>query len=495
LSEEQIQENSDKAKLGSWDNVLNGTGQGRCSDDIHKYLNEHLPGWRETLDDKCIKEVKELIKRAKTRETNGGDLLPKQFHHIPQKERTTAQNIEYKDASKLKNIKKAITTPEKNKPKKNVKKTAKKHEKKRREVSKTVIDLLDENLPGWNESINDIAIKFANDIIKRANIRKEAGGKLLPTNYSKPKNGEDVRTEEQKQEKLDDNKLRNWRSALAGSENAVCCDEVRDLLDANLPKWRELKGKGKKQPLPEPTQPEAPPPKKRTIKIKKQTTIPIATTTAEQTTPHHFPPPSEIGLLHKTYLKMRSDTLNTKFKADPQLWRDYHATRKRNFAAYDPASIPSNQIIRELEKIQTKRRKVVVDMGCGEAPIAHYFKNKNDNRFTFHNYDHQSGGDPLIQEVDISALPLDDASVEIGIMSLALWGTKENCTQYIKEAYRVLESGGLFYISDSTKKWSPEPLTPENGGELLRTLLTENGFKIIGSTLGSPFCLFVCNKL
>ncbi len=265
--------------------------------------------------------------------------------------------------------------------------------------------------------------------------------------------------------------------------------DIRTEWEATLQKYGEYLNQSI---IPLPTT-EAPPPKKRTIKIKKQTAIPIATTTVEQTTPHHFPPPSEIGLLHKTYLKMRSDTLNAKFKAEPKLWRDYHATRKRNFATYDPASIPSNQIIRELEKIQTKRRKVVVDMGCGEAPIAHHFQ--NDLRFTFHNYDHQSGGDPLIQEVDISALPLDDASVEIGIMSLALWGTLDNCTQYIKEAYRVLESGGLFYISDSTKKWSPEPLTPENGGEFLRTLLAENGFRIIDSTIGSPFCLFVCNKL
>jgi superfamily II DNA or RNA helicase len=248
--------------------------------------------------------------------------------------------------------------------------------------------------------------------------------------------------------------------------------------------------------IPEPTQPEAPPPKKRKLILKKQTAIPVATITETPITPHHhFPPPSEIGLLHKTYLKMRSDTLNAKFNSDPQLWLDYHATRKRNFASYDPASIPSNQIIRELEKIQTKRRKVVVDMGCGEAPIAHHFLAKNDNRFTFHNYDHQSGGDPLIQEVDISALPLEDASVEIGIMTLALWGTLDNCTQYIKEAYRVLESGGKFYISDSTKKWSPEPLTQENGGEFLRTLLIENGFKIINEDIGLPFCLFVCAKI
>ena len=235
------------------------------------------------------------------------------------------------------------------------------------------------------------------------------------------------------------------------------------------------------------------PPKKRT---KKQSALPIATASVEaQTPPHNFPPPSDIGVLHQSYLRMRADTLHEKFKTDPQLWRDYHATRKRNFATFEADSIPSNQIIQELEKIQTKRQKVVVDMGCGEAPIAHHFLGKNDPRFVFQNYDHQSGGDPLIQCVDISGLPLEDASVEIGMMSLALWGTQENCAQYIKEAYRVLESGGKFYISDSTKRWSPEPLTPENGGELLRNLLTSQGFKIISESIGTPFCLFVCSKV
>ena len=133
-------------------------------------------------------------------------------------------------------------------------------------------------------------------------------------------------------------------------------------------------------------------------------------------------------------------------------------------------------------------------MGCGKADIAHYFKKKKDNRFLFYNYDHQSGGDEMIKEVNISELPLEDASVEIAIMSLALWGTRENCIQYIREAYRVLESGGKFYISDSTKKWSPNELTKENGGELLRNLLTENGFKIISEDIGVPFCFFVCSK-
>ena len=203
---------------------------------------------------------------------------------------------------------------------------------------------------------------------------------------------------------------------------------------------------------------------------------------------------SEIGKLHRTYHRIKSEKLHQKFKDDPQLWLDYHETRKKNFASYEKESIPTNRIIKELEKIKTKRQKVVVDMGCGKADIAHYFKKKKDDRFLFYNYDHQSGGDEMIQEVDISELPLEDASVEITIMSLALWGTRENCIQYIREAYRVLESGGKFYISDSTKKWSPNELTKENGGELLRNLLTENGFKIISEDIGIPFCLFVCSK-
>jgi hypothetical protein len=270
------------------------------------------------------------------------------------------------------------------------------------------------------------------------------------------------------------NQKQNYKKNVDIMKNQI----IRNEWEATIEKYAEYL----KQPITEPT-----------LKVKKQTDIPLPS--AESTCHHQFPPPSKIGTLHRTYHRMRSDNLHAKFKEDPQLWREYHAIRKETFATYEPSSIPANQIIRKLEEYKTKRKKVVVDMGCGEAPIAHYFQDKNDTRFIFHNYDHQSGGDPLIQEVDISSLPLDDASVEIAIMSLALWGTDDNCTQYIKEAYRVLESGGKFYISDSTKKWSPEPLTPENGGELLRTLLTTNGFVIMDENIGSPFSLFMCEKL
>ena len=285
-------------------------------------------------------------------------------------------------------------------------------------------------------------------------------------------------------------KLGGW----IGTQNKNYVVNIGCMSDPDIRiKWEEMLEKYKHIFIQEPVSlepvslaQEPPPPKK-----KKRNLVIKPTTESASTHTHH--PISVIGQFHKTHIRMRSDTLHQKFKDNPTLWEDYHQMRASTFANYDPASIPSNRIIQELEKIKTKRQVVVVDMGCGKASIAHHFQ--KDTRFVFHNYDHQSGGDTMIQEIDISSLPLDDASAEYAIMSLALWGTKENCIQYIKEAFRVLESKGRLYISDSTKKWSPDPLTSENAGQLLRTMITENGFKIISEDVGIPFCLFVCDKL
>ena len=321
--------------------------------------------------------------------------------------------------------------------------------------------------------------------------------------YMKVKNKAPSATDE----KPEIRKLGNWVSHqkhnYAKNRYIMKKPEIRSKWEATLEKYKEYL----KQEIIPIQSDEQKPEEKFIIKIKnkkkiikkQKTIIPTSSntdiSTIENQTTHHFPQqPSDIGQLHKTYLRMRSDNLHQKFKENPQLWKEYHAIRKKTFAHYDHDSIPSNIIIRKLEKIKTKHKKIVVDMGCGQAPIAHHFLEKNDPRFTFHNYDHISGGDTIIQEVNISHLTEEDSSVDIAIMSLALWGTQEDCTQYIKEAYRILESGGKFYICDSTKKWSFELMTQENGGELLRKMLMENGFTIIHEEIGNPFCLFECYK-
>ena len=136
---------------------------------------------------------------------------------------------------------------------------------------------------------------------------------------------------------------------------------------------------------------------------------------------------SDISVLHQLYKTMNSSNLHKEFNEnDKQLWREYHEISEENEKSFPEDEIPRNRIIQELLKIKTKRTKLIVDMGCGKAQISKYFE--NDQRFKFINYDHVSC-DNNIQSCDISLMPLEDNSVEICILSLAMWGS--NCHDYL----------------------------------------------------------------
>ena len=130
-------------------------------------------------------------------------------------------------------------------------------------------------------------------------------------------------------------------------------------------------------------------------------------------------------------------------------------------------------------------------MGCGKAQIANHFA--NDTRFTFINYDHVSSKENVLVQ-DISNNGLEDHSVEICILCLAMWGS--NCHDYVREAYRILESGGKLYIMEATKRWTDESVV-EGGqpADKLKKLLEESGFQIDSKKSSvEKFSLFVCTK-
>jgi ubiquinone/menaquinone biosynthesis C-methylase UbiE len=130
-------------------------------------------------------------------------------------------------------------------------------------------------------------------------------------------------------------------------------------------------------------------------------------------------------------------------------------------------------------------------MGCGKAQIADHFA--NDKRFSFINYDHVSSKENVLVQ-DISNTGLEDHSVEICILCLAMWGS--NCHDYVREAHRILESGGKLYIMEATKRWTSEATESEEelAGGRLKTLLEETGFQITKQSV-EKFCMFVCSKI
>jgi superfamily II DNA or RNA helicase len=478
-----IQEHKDATKLSSWKKALRQKGTGRCPVKVRDYLDKNLPDWRSEIDfdKKAMEDAEQIVERAIERKQNNQNVIPRQIH----KDRNTKElEQEHKDATKIGYWKKALKT------------------KGTKKCTDEVRDYLDKNLPGWRTELDNKAMENAESIVERAKARELIGGRLLPRSGLKPT------TPEFKQEAKDSAKLWMWKNALKGAGTCNCSDELRDYLDKNLPGWHPIDAdtpqpkpkmsvKKKKliiieeSPAADTSKPKPKKSMKKKLIIIEESEPPCIS--AEPTEHKRERVKSELSVLHQRYKTMNSQTLSKEFTENPESWFKYHARSEENEESFPEDGIPRNRIIAELNKIQTKRTKSVVDMGCGKAQIAQHYK--NDHRFQFINYDHISSN-AAVTSCDISHTPLDDNSVEICILSLAMWG--HNCKEYIAEASRILESNGELYIIEPTKRWTEEDehknIIPGKKGDQLKEELEKNGFRIKKHDI-EKFCFFVCIKL
>ena len=198
-------------------------------------------------------------------------------------------------------------------------------------------------------------------------------------------------------------------------------------------------------------------------------------------------PLPEISQLHKKYITMNSRSVSQMFVETPSLWTEYHDAMARMEEGFETNDIPRNRMIAELNKVRSARTKTVIDLGCGRAQLATHFG--ADKRFQFFNYNHivTEGLENIVTQCDISSVPHEDASVDIVVLSLAMWGS--NCSTYISEAHRVLDGTGRLYIVEATKRWTVDGST-ECGGRL-RSVLEEKGFSVICESV-DKWCMFIC---
>jgi superfamily II DNA or RNA helicase len=169
---------------------------------------------------------------------------------------------------------------------------------------------------------------------------------------------------------------------------------------------------------------------------------------------------SEFNRRGKTTL---STTMHKEFTDNPDSWFRYHKLRKERIDQWD--EIPYEYIA---TKIRNRNHKII-DFGCGEN-LFRYCVPHNEVM----SFDHIAIDDGVIacDIKDISEY-VSNESVDVAIFSLALWGT--NYRDYITEAHRVLNFGGVIHIAEPAKSYE----TPEDEQGLI-DLITESGFTIVG---------------
>ena len=459
------QENDDAVKIERWKYALKNKGTSKCSNEIKNYLDINLPGWRDNFDKKEIKNAEEIVKRAKKREDKGENLLPKKIRKKEDR-KTPELEQENSDANKLNRWKKILKEENNNKYLNDVK------------------NYLNEHLPYWQNYVYEKEIKNAKEIVKRAKKREDKGENLLPKKIYKK---EYRKNSKLKQEDSDANKLNTWKGLLKKEKYKKYLDEIKDYLDKHLPYWRPdwkpiiekiteeiseikpIENSIKKKII-----------KKKSMKLKTKSSNDKIKEIIEQKQKRIK---SELSTLHQKYKTYSSDNLQKIFTKDPELWKHYHNISEENEKSFPEDEIPRNRIIKKLNERSYKKKQLVVDLGCGKAEISKYFK--NDDRYEFINYDHYAY-DKSIEKVNIKSIPLENNSVDICILSLSMWGS--DCSEYIEEANKVLDTRGILYIIEPTKRW-----TEKDVGDKLEKLINKNNFIIIKKDI-EKFALFECLK-
>jgi len=171
---------------------------------------------------------------------------------------------------------------------------------------------------------------------------------------------------------------------------------------------------------------------------------------------------SELSEYNRRGKTTKSSTMHKEFTDNPDSWRRYHALRKERMEQWD--EVPYQYIA---TKIRNRNHKVI-DFGCGENLFKDCIPHNEVIAF-----DHISHNGSIACDMKDVSKWVKNESVDVCVFSLALWGT--NYKDYIFEAYRTLNYGGVIHIGEPAKDYE----TPELEQEL-KNLIEDVGFKVVG---------------
>ena len=94
---------------------------------------------------------------------------------------------------------------------------------------------------------------------------------------------------------------------------------------------------------------------------------------------------------------------------------------------------------------------MIGDFGCGEGRLQIDLEKAGHKKETIKSFDVGKSAEHIIQ-ADISKLPQNSASLDVGVFCLSLMGT--NFPDFLREANRVLKPDGKLFVAEVTSRFS-----------------------------------------
>ena len=157
------------------------------------------------------------------------------------------------------------------------------------------------------------------------------------------------------------------------------------------------------------------------------------------------------------------------FHQNPEMFQEYHEGFRRQVEVWPenpvdgyikqikargkqrgPTKERSAPDTKDMEAIsplpRTEGTSNIADLGCGDAGLAQGLQMYSKKlKLRIYSYDLQSPG-LLVTKADIANLPLEDNSIDVAILCLALMGT--NWIDFIEEAFRILRWKGELWVAE-----------------------------------------------
>ena len=176
----------------------------------------------------------------------------------------------------------------------------------------------------------------------------------------------------------------------------------------------------------------------------------------------------DFSAMNQRFNTSKSNTMHDRLVGDPEEFYLYHSLYREARKTW--SEVPYQVMA---EQINKRPDWVVGDFGCGEALLSKTVRNK------VYSFDHVAIN-PSVIACDMAHTGLDDEILDVALFSLSLMGV--NWQDYLKEAFRLLRSGGLLKVSEAASSWA------DNNYASLKKGIESAGFVLNGEPkLSSKF--------